>query len=188
VAQGRRVFLHHVTGWPRARLLWAAFAEARFVHVVRDGWAVASSWLQSSWWTGYQGPSRWYLGRCPSPMLPSGRLPRAPWCSSPGLGWKLLVDAFEQARAAIPATQWLEVRYEDVLADPRGQVTAMLEFLGLEWTPTSEAGFARYAFASGRREAFRHDLDPDQLALLNNSLAAHLQCHGYAVLGPGMQC
>ena len=56
-AQARPVFLHHVTGWPRARLLQAAFPEARFIHMVRDGRAVANSWLQTSWWTGYQGPS-----------------------------------------------------------------------------------------------------------------------------------
>jgi hypothetical protein len=39
-----------------------------------------------------------------------------------------------------PLGQWLEVRYEDVLGDPRGQVTAMLEFLGLRWTPEFEPG------------------------------------------------
>jgi hypothetical protein len=101
--------------------------------------------------------------------------------------WKLLMDAFQAARAAIPASQWLEVRYEDVLADPRGQITAMLEFLGLEWTPIFEAGFSRYTFATGRREAFRRDLDPDQLALLDQSLSGHLRCYGYVVYGAGIQ-
>jgi hypothetical protein len=186
-AQGRRVLLHHVTGWPRARLLQAAFPQARFIHVVRDGRAVANSWLQTSWWTGYQGPERWYLGPLPAPYATEWEAADGSFVVLAGLGWKLLVDAFGEARAAIPASQWLEVRYEDVLADPRGQVTAMLEFLGLGWTPTFEAGFSRYTFATGRREAFRRDLDPGQLALLENSLAEHLQRHGYAVHGPDMQ-
>jgi hypothetical protein len=179
-AQGRRVFLHHVTGWPRARLLQAAFPEARFIHVVRDGRAVANSWLQTSWWTGYQGPSRWYLGPLPGPYATEWEAADGSFVLLAGLGWKLLMDAFEAARVAIPPSQWLEIRYEDVLADPPGQVSAMLEFLGLGWTPAFEAGFARYRFATGRREAFRRDLDPDQLALLDQSLAGHLKAYQYA--------
>ena len=88
------------------------------------------------------------------------------------------MDAFQAARGAIPSGQWLEVRYEDVLGDPRGQVTAMLKFLGLRWTPEFEAGFSRYAFDTGRREAYRRDLEPDQLALLERSLAGHLRPTG----------
>jgi omega-hydroxy-beta-dihydromenaquinone-9 sulfotransferase len=95
------------------------------------------------------------------------------------------MDAFQAARAAVASGQWLEVRHEDVLGDPRGQVTAMLEFLGLRWTPEFEAGFYRYAFETGRREAYRRDLEPDQLALLERSLAGHLQAHRYPTLvGP----
>jgi sulfotransferase family protein len=187
-AQGRRVFVHHVTGWPRARLLQAAFPQARFIHVVRDGRAVANSWLQTSWWTGYQGPARWNLGPLPEPYATEWAAADGSFVLLAGLGWKLLIDTYQAARAAIPPSQWLEVRYEDLLADPPGQVTAMLEFLGLPWTPAFQAGFSRYRFASGRREAFRRDLTPGQLALLNESLAAHLQRYGYVVLGAGMQC
>ena len=186
-AQHRRVFLHHVTGWPRARLWQAAFPQARFIHVVRDGRAVANSWLQTSWWSGYQGPSGWDLGPLPEPYATELEAADGSFVLLAGLGWKLLLDAFEAARAAIPPAQWLEVRYEDILADPRSQVTAMLEFLGLRWTPKFEAGFSRYTFATGRREAFRRDLNPGQLALLENSLAEYLQRYGYAALVAGMQ-
>src|SRR4051794_37076992 len=48
-AQGVPVFLHKFVGWPRARLLNAVFPQARFVHVYRDGRAVANSLLQTSW-------------------------------------------------------------------------------------------------------------------------------------------
>jgi hypothetical protein len=184
-AQGRPVFLHHVTGWPRARLLHAVFPEARFIHVIRDGRAVANSLLQMSWWTGYQGPSRWINGPLPEPYAREWETCGPSFVLLAGLEWKLLLDAFEAARAAVPSGQWLEVRYEDVVGDPRGQVTAMLEFLGLRWTPEFEAGFSRYTFETGRREAYRRDLEPDQLALLERSLAGHLQAHRYpTVVGP----
>jgi sulfotransferase family protein len=178
-AQGRPVFLHHVTGWPRAGLLNAVFPQARFIHVVRDGRAVANSWLQTSWWTGYQGPANWYLGPLPEPYAKEWETSGPSFVLLAGLGWKLLLDAFEAARAAVPGSQWLEVRYEDLLADPRGQIAAMLDFLGLQWTTGFEAGFSRFVFETRRREAFRRDLDADSLALLERSLAGHLRAYGY---------
>jgi hypothetical protein len=183
-AQRRRVFLHHVTGWPRTGLLHAVFPQARFIHVVRDGRAVANSWLQTSWWTGYQGPDKWYLGSLPEPYATEWAASGESFVLLAGLGWKLLLDAFQAARHAVPPPQWLQVCYEDVVADPRGQVARMLEFLGLPWTPEFEAGFSRYVFETGRREAFRRDLDADQLALLDRSLAGHLRDYGY----PSVPC
>ena len=55
-------YLHKLTGWPRAGFLHAVFPDARFVNVVRDGRAVANSWLQMDWWLGYRGPEHWHFG------------------------------------------------------------------------------------------------------------------------------
>jgi Sulfotransferase family len=180
-AQGRPAFVHHFTGWPRSGLLQAAFPEARFINVVRDGRAVANSWLQMGWWSGYQGPSRWYLGPLPEPYAREFEASGGSFVLLAGLGWKLLMDAFEQARAKVPAGQWLDVRIEDLSADPRGRMAALLEFVGLDWSPEFEAGFARHRFDSGRVEAFRRDLDPDSLRLLDRSLRGHLEAWGYPV-------
>src|SRR5439155_6926406 len=64
-AQRKPVFVHKFTGWPRARLIHAAFPEARFVHVVRDGRAVAASLVRMPWWKGREGPSGWGFGPLP---------------------------------------------------------------------------------------------------------------------------
>jgi hypothetical protein len=180
-AQRRSTFMHHFTGWPRTGLLHAAFPDARFIHIVRDGRAVANSWLQMRWWSGYQGPSKWYLGPLPEAYACEFEASGGSFVLLAGLAWKLLMDAFEQARAAVPPAQWLDVRIEDVDADPRGQVATLLDFIGLEWTPAFEAGFARHSFHSSRREAFRRDLDPANLALLEGSLRDHLKAWGYPV-------
>ena len=74
-AQGRPVFLHKFTGWPRAGFLGRVFPEARFVHVVRDGRAVANSFLQMPWWRGYEGPDAWGWGPLPPPTPKSGTPP-----------------------------------------------------------------------------------------------------------------
>lgn len=97
-AQGGQVFLHKFTGWPRAGLLQEVFPRARFIHVVRDGRAVANSLLQMPWWDGYQGPDRWRLG----PLSPDDqrlweRHGRS-FVVLAGLYWRLLVEAHEAAR------------------------------------------------------------------------------------------
>jgi hypothetical protein len=178
-AQRRRMFLHHLTGWPRAGLFQAAFPNARFVNVIRDGRAVASSWLQMPWWSGFEGPSNWSLGPLPEPYAREWQQSGRSFVVLAGLAWKLLMDAFDLARMAIPPRQWLDVRYEDILAEPRKQFAVMLEFLDLEWTPRFEAGFARHRFSTSRGAAFRRDLDQANLALLERSLAGRLLAYDY---------
>ncbi|MBV8162037.1 MAG: sulfotransferase, partial [Acidimicrobiia bacterium] len=64
-AFGAPLFLHKFTGWPRARFIDRVLPAARYVHVVRDGRAVAASWLQTDWWRGDRGPQGWHFGPLP---------------------------------------------------------------------------------------------------------------------------
>jgi Sulfotransferase family len=186
-AQGAPIFLHKFTGWPRARFIHRVIPEARFVHVVRDGRAVANSLLQMPWWRGYRGPEAWGLGPLPDPY-------RREWASAgrsfavlAGIEWKILIDAFEQTKAAVPAGQWLDVRYEDLVTDPGGSVDAILRFLGLGWTDEFERGFSRHALRSSRTDAYRQELSLDDVALLERSLAGHLEQLGYPTNVPSSE-
>ena len=89
-----------------------------------------------------------------------------------GLLWKMLIDAFDSARKAIPAADWLEVRYEDVAANPRTAFAKMLEFCGLPWDAEFERGFERHTFTASRSDAFRRDLAADDVERLSRILAS----------------
>lgn len=178
-AQGVPVFLHKFTGWPRAGFIDAAVPDARFVHVVRDGRAVANSLTQMPWWDGYAGPSAWSWG----PLPPSYE---AEWEASgrsfpvlAGLEWKMLIDAFEEAKASVEPERWLEVRYEDVLEDPQGRIEEILAFLGLSWDEGFDRSFQRYAFGRDRADAFRRELDARDIEVLDASLGEYLERFGY---------
>ena len=178
--QGTDTFLHKFTGWPRAGFIRGVFPSARFIHVVRDGRAVANSWLQMPWWLGFEGPDHWQWGPLPAEL-------EAEWESSgrsfvvlAGLLWKLLIDAFEGARQGIAKADWLEVRYEDVAANPRPAFGKMLEFCGLPWDAEFERGFERYTFTASRSDAFRRDLDTADVERLSRILASSLAAKGYA--------
>jgi hypothetical protein len=180
-AQGKRIFLHKFTGWPRARFINAVFPEARFIHVIRDGRAVANSFLEMPWWKGYRGPTEWSWGALPEPYAREWEDSGRSFVLLAGLEWKLLIDAFEAAKAAIPGELWVDVRYEDFISEPRTRTEALLRFLGLEWTDSFDTGFEQFTFSKGRSAAYVEDLGADNVRLLDASLAGHLQRHGYGV-------
>jgi hypothetical protein len=178
-AQAKPIFLHKFTGWPRAGFLQQVFPRARFIHIVRDGRAVANSWLQMPW-APYGGPALWSWGPLPAGDEEQWERSGRSFVVLAGLGWKVLIDAFEEARAKISPDLWLEMRYEDVVANPRASFSTMLSFLGLEWDRRFEAWFARYSFESNRNNAFQRDLRPADCALLDAVLEEHLARYQYS--------
>lgn len=179
-AQRCDVLVHRLTGYPRTGFLHAAFPGARVVHVVRDGRAVANSWLQMGWWDGWRGPENWYLGPLSDKQYDAWVASGRSFPVLAALGWQMLIESFEQAARVYPAAQWLQVRYEDVLADPRHWYGVILDFLGLDWSREFEAGLARHTFSAGRADAYRSTLAPRDLAAMEHAIGETLSRYGYA--------
>jgi hypothetical protein len=182
-AQHAAPFLHKFTGWSRAAFLHEVFPTARFIHVIRDGRAVANSWLQMPWWLGFSGPERWQWGPLPPDLAAQWHDADRSFTVLAGLLWRLLVDACDAARAVVPDDQWLEVRYEDVTARPRDAFERMLGFCGLEWCEEFEQGLGRHRLSAARVDAYRRDLDPGELARMTRAIAPTLEAHGYGTDG-----
>lgn len=180
-AGNQDAFVHKFTGWPRARFLRCALPTARFIHVVRDGRAVANSWLQVPWWRGFGGPAQWQWGPLPPDLARQWEDSDRSFAVLAGLLWRMLLDAYDVARDALPAESWLEVRYEDVAARPEEEFRKMLDFCGLEWCEEFDRGFARQRFKVSRVDAFRRDLDPRELARLTEAIAPALTARGYTI-------
>lgn len=178
-AAGAPVFSHKFTGWPRSGLLHAVFPEARFIHIVRDGRAVANSLLQMDWWTGWGGPQSWSWGPLPAEYEAAWEGTGRSFTALAGLNWQVLIDAFDAARPLVPASQWLELRFEDVLADPEGSFAQMLAFAQVPPSPEFDTGLQRYRFSTTRSEAFRRDLPAWDVELLDDLLAEPLRRYGY---------
>lgn len=180
-AQGGEVFLHKFTGWPRAGLLQEVFPRARFVHVVRDGRAVANSLLQMPWWRGHEGPERWRLGPLPPEHQRLWDRHDRSFVVLAGLYWRLLIEAHEAAHQRLrdPDAAWTTVRYEDLIADPRRTLMVTLERLDMTWDPGFAQRLAAQPFRTGRGVAFRADLTPRQVGQLEDVTAAALARYGY---------
>lgn len=177
--QDKPLFLHKFTGWPRSGFLQRILPDARFVNVIRDGRAVANSFLQMPWWKGYLGPDGWGWGPLPEEYERIWEESGRSFAVLAGLEWRILIEAFEAARAQVPEGQWLDVRYEDFVAEPRETMGHVLEFLGLGWTPAFESGFRMYRFDPSRQEAYRTDLGIHDVALLDAALCPLLRRYAY---------
>jgi Sulfotransferase family len=177
--QSKPVFLHKYTGWPRTGFVREVFPEARFINVTRDGRAVVASAMRTSWWKGHMGPEAWQWGPLPPAYAADWEASGYSFPVLAAQGWKILMDAYAAARDLVPGERWLDVRFEDVLADPDARFKEMLAFMGLDEHPALHAALARIALSADRQREYRRQLDPASLALVERSLAGHLSAWGY---------
>lgn len=127
----------------RITYLLELFPDAHIVWVKRDPRAVLNSLL-----TGWEHP----LGRFRTYFLPEkldipGYAPTRQWCFGLIEGWRdlrnapiptIVAEQYRQynegalmGRSVVPAGQWHEVAFEQLLADPRQTMTTLLDRLGL---------------------------------------------------------
>jgi hypothetical protein len=177
--QGRPVFLHKFTGWPRTGFLGEIIPDARFVNVVRDGRSVTASALRTSWWKGHLGPDQWPWGPLPPAYAAEWEASGRSFPVLAALCWKILMDSYAVARELVPGDRWLDVRFEDVLADPEERLKEMLSFFGLDEDPGLRTALNRITLLPERQHDYRRQLDPASLAMVERSLAGHLAAWGY---------
>lgn len=136
--------------------LAAVFPEARFVHLIRDGRAVAFSLSRVDWW---QDDVVWWYGDTPRRWTDEGG---DPWelCAR---HWVRELAAIEQGLGAVPEPQRLEIRYEELVNGPIAGVRRVAAFAGLAEDPgwTDELSRLRYP---NRNDAWRDKLPEDARA------------------------
>jgi omega-hydroxy-beta-dihydromenaquinone-9 sulfotransferase len=169
-----------LTGWSRIGFLNEIFSDAKFIHIVRDGRAVASSLMHiSSWqWRGWYGPYSWRYG----PLSPEDQ---TTWEASErsfavlaGLQWRIHTRAIESARRELDPRRFLQVRYEDFCAQPAETCQQVVEFSELPDSPS----FRRHVQAAAIKDMtnrWRADLSEQQQRMLNDVLGDDLRRYCY---------
>jgi hypothetical protein len=93
--------------------------------------------------------------------------------------------AFEAARDEIGSERWLDVRYEDFVARPAEETTAILSFAGLDRWNALERHIQRLKVSGGRRDAYRDELRAEDVELLDSLLGPTLTRWGYMAAPEG---
>ena len=167
-----------ITGWPRLSFLAAALENARFVHVKRDGRAVANSLLNVPFWRGWEGPEGWRWG----PLRPDheevwkahGKSPAA----LAGIQWRIHMEAAAGAMDEAPSGTTHEISYEELCSSPLEVCRRVAEFCDLDWTPDFEATI-RGTPLRNTNYKWTKDLTLSDQAILRSVLDEDLRRFGY---------
>jgi hypothetical protein len=157
----------------RIPLLHATFPEARFVRLVRDGRAVASSLAKVDWW---DDSHVWWAGTTPRAWAAAGG---DPWeiCAR---NWVEEVHAIDAGLDGVAPEQVLDVRYEAIVDDAVSVITGVAEFAGLDADPAWRRDLDALDYPN-RDDAWRGALDADAIATVERHQRSTLVEHGYAV-------
>jgi omega-hydroxy-beta-dihydromenaquinone-9 sulfotransferase len=168
-----------ITGWPRIGYLQEIFEDARFIHIVRDGRAVASSLLHVDFWRGWQGPHGWRAGLLSAEDQATWEAYDRSFTALAGLEWRIQMRALDAAREGLDPGRFLEIKYESFCRQPLETVQRAVEFA--ELPPSAE--FERRVKATPIRDSnrWRDDLTPAQQDLLDDLLREDLPRHGYHI-------
>jgi hypothetical protein len=86
---------------------------------------------------------------------------------------------FEQDRQLIPAGHLAEIRYEELIADPVGQMESVYDQLGLDDFHSARPAIANYAAAHSTYRPSRYSLSPDTIERVRRHWAPYFERYGY---------
>ncbi|MGI9009121.1 MAG: sulfotransferase family protein [Streptosporangiaceae bacterium] len=150
------------------------FPDAQFVHLIRDGRDCVASLLRMPWF--HQDID-------------------AAVCT-----WIEAIDSGRRAARSLPAGAYYELRYEDLVADPAGQLGPLCAFLGEDYDPvmtephkvSGDTLPERQVWHSATRAevkaapsgTWQERLEPGQIALCETAMKGRLRSLGYELTGP----
>jgi hypothetical protein len=163
--------------WRDIGMVRRLFPDAQIVHLVRDGRACVASLKKVTWWeSGVYGAMA---------------------------SWTMADAELRRVSARLPADSYYRLRYEDVLADPKTQLTELCAFLGEEFDPAmldypdaardivparkSWHDRTRGGLDTGRIEAWRRTLEPAEIGLFERVAQRALSRNGYELSGVGTE-
>ncbi|MGB9004932.1 MAG: sulfotransferase [Candidatus Aminicenantales bacterium] len=149
----------------RVKVLSELFPEARFITMVRSPYAVIPSTI-NLWKTLYQSQS----------------LQRPSWAGLEDAVFQtfnLFYERLEQSRWLVPGERFCQVRFEDLAADPLGQMRRVYEHLGLgdfdRLRPALEGYLAAHPHYRGRD----WELSPALRRRITEECRPYLERYGY---------
>jgi omega-hydroxy-beta-dihydromenaquinone-9 sulfotransferase len=163
-----RIVLKSPTHTARVSTLLEIFPDARFVHIVRDPLAV------------YPSTVRLWTKLCETQGLQTiDGTP--PWVEPQVLDtFARMYARFERDRELIPAGRLAEIRFEELTADPVGQMRQVYEQLDLGEFERARPAIAEYAATHRDHPVSSYSLPPATAERLRRHLAPYFERYGYA--------
>lgn len=168
--------------------------DAQFVHIIRDGRDVALSYSKKPWLSarsvdsGAREPGGYAYGPIPRFWVEEERreefrrttdIHRCIWA------WRRFVTAARTAGTGLGPRRYLEVRYEDLVEDPRATTDRITSFLGFDETDHVARFRSRALQAhSDSVGRWREELDSPALRTIDDEAGHLLRKLGYGAASP----
>lgn len=171
--QKRPVFTAKLTGPGRIAYLRSIFPDARFIHLVRDVRAQVHSTLKVGFWKAGEGDSKlWW-----SHDLPEGyeRYLREVEATQDAVAlaaaqWRSVVHSIrDEAARILPAADYRECRYEDLVKSPNEHILELWRWMGLR-PGDAEANLRSLPANTSANEKWASALSGDELARIDEWL------------------
>jgi hypothetical protein len=162
----KRIVLKSPPHTSRIEVLLELFPNARFVHIVRDPYAVFPSTIKT--W------KRFYDDH-------GAQVPKFEGLEEHVLtSFERMYQVFEESRQLVDPSRFCEVRYEDLVKDPVGQIREVYEKLGLGEFEDVLPALEAYAARTAGYKTSRYDLPPETRDAITRRWDAFIRKHGYA--------
>ena len=168
-----------LTGWPRMGFLSEIYPDAKFIHILRDGRAVANSFLNVDWWTGWRGPQCWRWGELTPQHKEEWVRYQKSYIVLAAIEWKLLMAAFEKAKMGVSPQNYFEIHYEKLCSNRLEVLKGLMVFCELEWSRKFETAVKGYTLVNANNK-WKHDLSEGQQAAIEAVLRYELAKYGFA--------
>ena len=169
-ATGKPRFMNKQTAnAQRIGLIDRMFPDACYVHIIRDGRAVANSLLRVDWWGG---TDIWWLDGKPEKWAEMGRDP-IELCA---LQWQWDVQEILEHKHLFD-DRYLEIRYEDLVEDTKSVVGDIVQFAGLRRSEMVMDSLPESL--PNMNYKWVEQLDESQKALLEQCIGESLAALGY---------
>lgn len=169
--QGARRFVNKNTrNSRRIRYLAELFPDAYFLHVMRDPRAVVASLLKVGFWP--ELPLWWAEDKTPRQMEADG----TPSEAVAAQHWAASVHRILSDKETLDSGRYLEVQYEDFVADPARALAAIFSFANV-----SPYSACRLPAIRSRNDKYRTQLDAGQIRVVESIVSPVAGRIGYAL-------
>ena len=167
VSRNRRVILKSPPHTARVKWLLEVFPRAKFVHISRDPYKLFPSTMRL-----------WKSLSDVQGLQPD--LPEYDWMEGEVLNnLNVMYEAYREDRELIPEGNLCEIRYEDLVADPRGEIARMYDQLSLGNYSRIEPGVDRYIERTGDYKTNRYQIPPEIEAKVRDRWGIYFDLFGY---------
>jgi len=174
----RNRLLIKITGWSRMGFLKEIFPDAKFIHVTRDGRAVANSLINVHWWIRDRSPSSWRCGGFkPSQEEEWAKYDKTPLALA-AIEWKILMDVAEKDKNLIDSDDYMEIKYEDLCNNSAEIFQNVIKFCELKPSKVFDKKVSEYKLKNTNYK-WQKELNDHQQKMLNEILHDHLKKYGF---------